>query len=38
VLEVLIDLDANTPLLPGMRVDVFFKPDTTVQAPPASTN
>lgn len=27
VLQVLINLDAATPLLPGMRVDVFFKPD-----------
>jgi HlyD family secretion protein len=33
VLEVFIDLEANSPLLPGMRVDVFFKPETTVQAP-----
>ena len=31
VLEVVIDLDANSDLLPGMRVDVFFKPDATVQ-------
>jgi len=37
VLEVLIDLEENSPLLPGMRVDVFFKPDATVQAP-LSTN
>ena len=27
VLQVLVNLDAATPLLPGMRVDVFFKPD-----------
>lgn len=27
VLQVLINLDGTTPLLPGMRVDVFFKPD-----------
>jgi HlyD family secretion protein len=33
VLEVLVDLEANSPLLPGMRVDVFFKPEATVQAP-----
>ena len=33
VLEVFIDLEPNSPLLPGMRVDVFFKPETTVQAP-----
>jgi HlyD family secretion protein len=25
VLEVLVDLDSNTPLLPGMRVDAFFQ-------------
>ncbi|HEX6609539.1 MAG TPA: efflux RND transporter periplasmic adaptor subunit, partial [Hyphomicrobiaceae bacterium] len=31
VLEVVIDLDAGSGLLPGMRVDVFFKPDATVQ-------
>ncbi|MDH4982435.1 HlyD family efflux transporter periplasmic adaptor subunit [Hyphomicrobium sp. D-2] len=33
VLEVLVDLDGNPPLLTGMRVDVFFKHDAT-----ASTN
>ena len=32
VLEVVIDLDANSGLLPGMRVDVFLKPDATVQS------
>lgn len=31
VLEVVVDLMGSTPLLPGMRVDVFFKPDATVQ-------
>lgn len=31
VLEVLIELDGRPDLLPGMRVDVFFKPDATVQ-------
>jgi HlyD family secretion protein len=31
VLEVVIDLAGTPPLLPGMRVDVFFKPDATVQ-------
>jgi HlyD family secretion protein len=31
VLEVVVDLDANSGLLPGMRVDVFLKPDATVQ-------
>jgi len=25
VMEVLIDLDGSTPLLPGMRADVFFR-------------
>ncbi len=28
VLEVTIDLSGSTPLLPGLRVDVFLKPDT----------
>lgn len=32
VMEVLIDLDGRPQLLPGMRVDVFFKPDSTVGA------
>lgn len=31
VLEVVVDLMGSPPLLPGMRVDVFFKPDATVQ-------
>jgi HlyD family secretion protein len=31
VLEVLIDLEGQPVLLPGMRVDVFFKPDATAQ-------
>ena len=31
VLEVVVDLDGQPPVLPGMRVDVFFKPDATVQ-------
>ena len=30
VLQVLIDLEGRTRLLPGLRVDVFFKPDETV--------
>lgn len=34
VLEVLIDLDGRPQLLPGMRVDVFFRPDSTVGAEP----
>jgi HlyD family secretion protein len=27
VLEVIVDVVGQTPLLPGMRVDTFFKPD-----------
>jgi HlyD family secretion protein len=29
VLQVIVDLDGKPPLIPGMRVDVFFKPDAT---------
>jgi HlyD family secretion protein len=25
VMEVMVDLEGNAPLLPGMRADVFFK-------------
>lgn len=32
VLEGLIDIDGRPPLLPGMRVDIFIKPDATVQS------
>jgi HlyD family secretion protein len=32
VLEVMIDLSGQPPLLPGMRVDVFLKPDATARA------
>jgi HlyD family secretion protein len=32
VLEILIDLAGQPHLLPGMRVDVFLKPDTTAEA------
>lgn len=32
VLEVVVTLDGQPPVLPGMRVDVFFKPDATVQS------
>jgi HlyD family secretion protein len=32
VLEVSIDLDGRPPLMPGMRVDVYFAPDATVQS------
>jgi HlyD family secretion protein len=36
VLEVTVDLDPNTPLLPGLRVDVFFK-DANPPAAAATT-
>lgn len=36
VLEVFVDLEGRPPLLPGMRVDVFFKPDA-VGADPKGT-
>jgi HlyD family secretion protein len=32
VLEISVDLDANTPLIPGLRVDVFFKAATPAPA------
>jgi multidrug efflux pump subunit AcrA (membrane-fusion protein) len=35
-LEVTVDLDVKTPLLPGLRVDVFFK-NTTSPTGPAAT-
>jgi HlyD family secretion protein len=38
VLQVLVELDGRPPLIPGMRVDVFFKPDATVGAKPAEPN
>ncbi len=31
VLEVVVDVDGQPPLLPGMRVDVFFRPVETVE-------
>jgi HlyD family secretion protein len=34
VLEVLIDLPGELPLLPGMRVDVFLKPSATAEQRP----
>lgn len=39
VLEVMVDVEGQPPLLPGMRVDVFFKPVETVQgsAEPVAT-
>jgi HlyD family secretion protein len=36
VLEVLIDLNGQPPLLPGMRVDVFLKADATAATPAPS--
>ena len=33
MLEIMIDLAGQPPLLPGMRVDVYLKPDTTASAP-----
>ncbi|MCL4764893.1 MAG: efflux RND transporter periplasmic adaptor subunit [Hyphomicrobiaceae bacterium] len=38
ILEVLIDLDGRPPLLPGMRTDVFFRPDVTSQLAPPRVN
>ena len=35
MLEIMIDLVGQPPLLPGMRVDVYLKPDTTASAPQA---
>lgn len=37
VLQVLVDLDGTPSLIPGMRVDVFFKPDTTAGDASAAT-
>ena len=36
MLEIMIDLVGQPPLLPGMRVDVYLKPDTTASAPQAT--
>jgi HlyD family secretion protein len=36
MLEIMIDLVGQPPLLPGMRVDVYLKPDTTASAPLAN--
>jgi HlyD family secretion protein len=38
VLEVLIELAGQPPLLPGMRVDVFLKPDATANASAPQAN
>jgi HlyD family secretion protein len=37
VLEVQIDLVGQPPLLPGMRVDVFLRPETTAHQPSTAT-
>lgn len=37
VLEVFVDLEGRPPLLPGMRVDVFFRPDAVGADPKAVT-
>ncbi len=34
VLDVQIDIDGETPLMPGMRVDAFFAPASTAQVAP----
>jgi HlyD family secretion protein len=36
VLDIKVDLDPNTPLIPGLRVDVFFKAATEAAAPAAA--
>ncbi len=36
VLEIFVDLDADTPLIPGLRVDVFFKSATPAGTTPAA--
>jgi HlyD family secretion protein len=38
VLEIVIDMTGQPPLLPGMRVDVFLKPDTTANAATTQAN
>jgi HlyD family secretion protein len=38
VLEIVIDLTGQPPLLPGMRVDVFLKPDATANASTSQAN
>jgi HlyD family secretion protein len=37
VLEIFVDLDADTPLIPGLRVDVFFKSATPATPVAAGT-
>lgn len=38
VLEIMIDLNGTPPMLSGMRVDVFLKPDATAAAPAPKSN
>jgi HlyD family secretion protein len=38
VLEIVIDLNGQTPLLPGMRVDVFLKPESAAANTLTKTN
>jgi hypothetical protein len=37
VLQIYIDLDPNSPLLPGLRVDVFFKAPAAAAPAAAAT-
>ena len=36
--EIVIDMTGQPPLLPGMRVDVFLKPDATANAATTQAN
>lgn len=38
VLEIVVDLAGQTPLMPGMRVDVLLKPDATASQATGKTN
>jgi HlyD family secretion protein len=38
VLEIVVDLAGQTPLMPGMRVDVLLKPESTASQSTAKTN
>jgi HlyD family secretion protein len=38
VLQVVVELEGRPPLIPGMRVDVFFKPDATADRPAADSS
>jgi HlyD family secretion protein len=37
VLEIVVELSGQTPLLPGMRVDVFLRPESAAAATPAAS-